>query len=277
MPCDKAGLRAGGHRPLGLRHDPGARRAERTGVGAAEFVSRTGSSEERVARSSGRRPAGPRRRATEDRRSLYCNLGDVTNLAVARGTHCLFTRISPFGIEGIAQKLAERRELTLEHARQWLDPRRPRPARSRTSTATPETVAATREVLDEGAAKLADELRLSLEYYGAQEAAVAVEGIVACGPGTMIPGLVERLQRELGHPFRSARPAALGQLDEATRPASRSPTAWRWRSSDVRPVNLIPPESTPRRPGLRCAPVRSPTVLAGAFAHRRSAWSSSWP
>ncbi len=51
---------------------------------------------------------------------LYCNLGDVTNLAVARGSTCLFTRVSPFGVEGIAQKLAERRQLTLEHARQWL-------------------------------------------------------------------------------------------------------------------------------------------------------------
>ena len=51
---------------------------------------------------------------------LFCNLGDVTNLAVARGTSCLFTRIASFGIEGIAQKLAERRRLTVEHSRQWL-------------------------------------------------------------------------------------------------------------------------------------------------------------
>ena len=36
---------------------------------------------------------------------LFCALGDVTNLAVARGSTCLFTRISPFGIEGIAQRL----------------------------------------------------------------------------------------------------------------------------------------------------------------------------
>jgi type IV pilus assembly protein PilM len=51
---------------------------------------------------------------------LFCNLGDVTNLAVARGSTCLFTRVSSFGVEGIAQQLAERRGLTLEHARQWL-------------------------------------------------------------------------------------------------------------------------------------------------------------
>ena len=51
---------------------------------------------------------------------LFCSLGDVTNLAVARDTTCLFSRVSFFGIEGIAQRLSERRGLTLEHSRQWL-------------------------------------------------------------------------------------------------------------------------------------------------------------
>ena len=51
---------------------------------------------------------------------MFCNLGDITNIAVARDTYCLFSRILGFGIEGIAQSLAERSSLTLEHARQWL-------------------------------------------------------------------------------------------------------------------------------------------------------------
>jgi type IV pilus assembly protein PilM len=144
---------------------------------------------------------------------LYCNLADVTNLAVAQGSSCLFTRISGFGVEGIAQKLAERRELTLEHARQWL---------VHVGLDSPvgaldgdtETIAAARGALDEGAAKLADELRLSLEFYAAQEGAVAVESVIACGPGTTIPGLVERLQRDLGHPFQIGRPSALAHLDD---------------------------------------------------------------
>ena len=78
----------------------------------------------------------------------------------------------------------------------------------------PEAVTAAREALAEGAAKLADELRLSLEFYAAQEEAVQVEGVIACGAGTTIPGLVERLQRDLGHPFQVGRPAALGHLDD---------------------------------------------------------------
>jgi type IV pilus assembly protein PilM len=145
---------------------------------------------------------------------LYCNLGDITNLAVARGSACLFTRVSSFGVEGIAQRLAERRGLTLEHARQWLvHVGLERPVESIDGDA--ETVAAAREVLVEGASKLADELRLSLEFYAAQEGAVAVEEVVACGPGTAIGGLVDHLQGELGHAFHVGRPAALSHLDEA--------------------------------------------------------------
>jgi type IV pilus assembly protein PilM len=145
--------------------------------------------------------------------TLYCNLGDVVNLAVAQGRSCLFTRISAFGVEGMAQRLAERRQLTLEHARQWLaHVGLDRPVAEVEGDA--ETAAASREVLTEGAAKLIDELRLSLEFYGAQDGAVAVESVVACGPGTTIPGLVDRLQTGLGYPFSVGRPQALGHLGD---------------------------------------------------------------
>jgi type IV pilus assembly protein PilM len=146
---------------------------------------------------------------------LFCNLGDVTNLAVARGPACLFTRITPFGVEGIAQKLAERRELSLEHARQWLvHVGLDQPLGEIEGDAA--TVSAARDSLSEGAARLVDELRLSLEYYAAQEGAVPIEGIVACGPGITIPGLARRLQRDLGQRFEVGRPAPLAHLDAST-------------------------------------------------------------
>ncbi len=146
---------------------------------------------------------------------IYCNLGDVTNLAVARGSSCLFTRVSPFGVEGIAQKLAERRRLTLDHARRWL---------VHVGLDSPvegiegdsETISAARDSLAEGAARLVDELRLSLEYYAAQEGAMAIECIVACGPGTTIPGLMRRVQHDLGQRLEVGRPRALAHLDDAT-------------------------------------------------------------
>ena len=37
---------------------------------------------------------------------------------------------------------------------------------------------------------------------------------MACGPGATIPGLVERIQRDLGHQFSIAKPSALGHLDD---------------------------------------------------------------
>jgi Tfp pilus assembly PilM family ATPase len=79
----------------------------------------------------------------------------------------------------------------------------------------PETITAAREALAEGASRLVDELRLSLEYYAAQEGVVPIESMVACGPGSIIPGLVERLQRDLGQPFEIGQPRALAHLDKA--------------------------------------------------------------
>jgi type IV pilus assembly protein PilM len=147
--------------------------------------------------------------------TLYCNFGDVTNLAVAQGSSCLFTRVSQFGVEGIAQRLAERRGLTLDHARQWLT-HVGLTAPLESVDGDPDTVAASRDALGEGASKLVDELRLSLEYYGAQEGAVAVEAIVSCGAGTTIPGLSERIERELGLRVVAPKPRPLGHLDAAT-------------------------------------------------------------
>jgi type IV pilus assembly protein PilM len=145
---------------------------------------------------------------------LYCNLSDVTNLAVARGSTCLFTRISSFGVEVIAQQLAERRSLASEHARQWLvHVGLEKPAFEVEGDA--EIVAATREALEEGVARLADELRLSLEYYGAQEGAPAVERIVVAGPGSTIPGLTAQLEAAgTGQPFSTMRPDALARLGD---------------------------------------------------------------
>ncbi len=146
---------------------------------------------------------------------LLCNLGDITNLVVSRNGDCLFTRVSPFGIEGIAQRLAERRELTLEHARQWLD-HVGAEAPLETIDGDPALVAATRDVLEDGVAKLADELRLSLDFYGAQEGARSIEEIVVCGPGSVIPGLPEQIERQLGYALRVGRPPALSGLDAAS-------------------------------------------------------------
>jgi len=146
---------------------------------------------------------------------LFCNVGDVTNLAVARGQSCLFTRVSHAGLEATCGALGNSLGLSAEHATQWLTHvGLERPAAE--IEGDQETVIAVRRALEESVSALLDELRLSLDYYGAQEAALPVERIVLCGPGSAIPGLETRMEAGLGLPIAVSRPAALGDLDEAS-------------------------------------------------------------
>jgi type IV pilus assembly protein PilM len=146
---------------------------------------------------------------------LYCNLGDVTNLAAARGRACLFTRVSHAGLEAIAGRLSASRGLTVEHAHQWL---------SYVGLESPlegiegdrGLVGDARAALEVGVTSVVDELRLSLDYYGAQEGARPVERIVLCGPGSAIAGFAERMEGSLGLPIACARPPALAGFDEGS-------------------------------------------------------------
>jgi len=145
---------------------------------------------------------------------LYCNLGDVTNLAVARGRACLFTRVSYVGLESMAAPLAASRGLSPEHVAQWLAyvGIEAQPAELE---GDPELVAEVRRTLEGGLGSLVDELRLSLDYYGAQEGALPVERIVLCGPGSSIAGVPAQMEARLGLPTSVSRPAALSGFDEA--------------------------------------------------------------
>lgn len=146
---------------------------------------------------------------------LYCNVGDVTNLAIAKGRSCLFTRVSPTGLEDIVGGFASSTGLSDEHARQWLEHvglERP----TAEIEGDPDTIGRARAVLENGAVALADELRLSIDFYAAQEAAVPVERVVICGPGSVIPGLALQIESVLGLPSTVGRPAALEGLDPVT-------------------------------------------------------------
>jgi type IV pilus assembly protein PilM len=144
---------------------------------------------------------------------LFCNVGDVANLAVARGRACLFTRVSDAGLEAWAGRLAGIRGLTYEHATQWLSHvGLEHPLES--IEGDPETVAEARRVLEGGVVELVDDLRLSLDYYSAQEAAVPVQRIVLSGAGSVIAGFAARVEAGLGLPVLSFRPPALAGFDD---------------------------------------------------------------
>jgi type IV pilus assembly protein PilM len=147
--------------------------------------------------------------------TLYCHLGDVANLAVARGRSCLFTRVSPVGVEDIAAGLVSTTGLSPEHAVMWLS----YVGLGRNLDeieGDPGTVARARTALEHGATSLVDELRLSLDFYGAQQASATVERVVLGGPGSAIPGLAETMEAQLGLSIVLGRPAALSGYDATT-------------------------------------------------------------
>jgi type IV pilus assembly protein PilM len=149
--------------------------------------------------------------------TLYISIGGMTNLALAEGTTCVFTRVVPGGTEGIAAELAERRGLTLEHARQWLvhvGLREP----LETLTGEPEIVAEARGVLGDGVRRIADEVRNSLDYYRAQAGALSAQRAVLTGSAVALPGFAEELGGAIGLPVEAgvvgeARTGAHGGID----------------------------------------------------------------
>jgi type IV pilus assembly protein PilM len=136
---------------------------------------------------------------------LYLSVGGLTNLAVAEGTTCLFTRVVGGGLEAIAVELAERKALTLEHARGWL-----RhvglvvPLSEIESDAQDEIVEEARTVLLDGVRRIGGEVRNSLDFHHAQEGmSLRVQRAVLTGAAASIPGFDDALAAELGLPVES--------------------------------------------------------------------------
>ncbi len=156
-------------------------------------------------------------KAGDDGTTLYISVGGITNLAVAVGTTCVFTRVVAHGTEAIASDLAERRELTIEHAHGWL---------RHVGLLAPideldgeqEIIVEARDVLTDGVRRIADEVRNSLDFHATQTDAAAAERAVLAGPAVSIPGFAEQLGQEIGLPLEvgvvaEARSGAFGDID----------------------------------------------------------------
>lgn len=114
--------------------------------------------------------------APDDSARVYCHLAGITNLAIALGSSCLFTR--PL------------------------------------STASDDS--------DEGVANaLAEEIRLSIDFYMAQPEARWVGEVILSGPGSRRDGLVDELSGLLQLPVTIAEP--LGNLDAHRLPMGEDP------------------------------------------------------
>ncbi len=149
--------------------------------------------------------------------SVYVSIGGVTNIAVAVGPTCVFTRVVAHGSEAMAGELAERRGLTLEHAHAWL---------KHVGLLSPiddiegdrEIVVEARNVLTEAVHRIADDVRNSLDYYAMQPGSTEVESVVLTGPVIAIPGFADQLGETLGLPVEpgvvaEGRPGAYGDVD----------------------------------------------------------------
>ena len=128
---------------------------------------------------------------------LYLSVGGLTNLAVAQGTTCTFARVVGGGIEALAVELAERRGLTLEHARGWL---------THVALDVPldeldgdELILQdARAILADGVRRIAGEVRNTVDFHLSQGGSGG--GATRCvltGAAASVPGFVEALGHEL--------------------------------------------------------------------------------
>jgi type IV pilus assembly protein PilM len=114
-------------------------------------------------------------------RVLYLNVDGLTNLAIADGTVCRFTRVVGGGLEGIAGELAVRRGIPVREAHALLaavDLDAPAPAPAETPAPEPAVAeaAATQEVEDGESDAVAS---LSAEDHEARERAMSYEQLAA--------------------------------------------------------------------------------------------------
>ena len=140
---------------------------------------------------------------------VYVNVGGITNLAVAEGPTCTFTRTIQYGTESIASELAERRGLTLEHAHGWLVHVGLQEALENVS-GEEEIVAEARAVLTDGARRVGQEVRNSLDFHTGREGSTPLEQMVLTGPAVAIAGFAEEVATHVGLPFE------IGLVDEAS-------------------------------------------------------------
>jgi type IV pilus assembly protein PilM len=169
-------------------------------------------------------------------RVLYLNVDGLTNLAIAEGQVCRFTRVVGAGIEGVAGEIAERRGIAIAEARELLAevdlnaPAQPElaapmpegTARDADASAGPADAVEdlsrvedeadeqpaqpapeagsdpdVRMVLERGIHDIAGEVRNSLDFHRSQDGGGEVTRIVLSGSALDLQGFADALQSQL--------------------------------------------------------------------------------
>lgn len=131
--------------------------------------------------------------------TLYLNVGGLTNLAIAEGLACRFTRMVSGGLESMASELAARHSIALAEARELMG------ALDLSAEDSSDQVAAdARTVLAGGVREIAGEVRNSLDFHRSQGGGEVSE-IVLSGAALEIAGFSQALEAELGSPLSCRR------------------------------------------------------------------------
>jgi type IV pilus assembly protein PilM len=178
----------------------------------------------RAARNAGLRPEGidlsafalirslytPAEDGSEPR-VLYLNVGGITNLAIAEGAACRFTRVISGGLESIGAAAAATHSIPISEVREMLTAvdlaPQSVPEAAPESNGRPDL----RPALERGLHELAGEVRNSLEFHRLQGGGGEVSAVVLSGPAIGITGFSEALEGELGVPVR---PQSVGLLSD---------------------------------------------------------------
>jgi type IV pilus assembly protein PilM len=145
---------------------------------------------------------------------LYLSIGGLTNLAIANGATCQFTRVITTGVEQIVAEVAATAGVPLSDARRLIAgvgasaAESAEPA-SHAAPAADDTVAAAtadhdqvaRLALADGIRRIAAEVRNSLDFHLSSHGNVPVSRAVLTGPALDVPGFDLALGRELGLPL----------------------------------------------------------------------------
>jgi type IV pilus assembly protein PilM len=176
-------------------------------------------------------------------RVLYLNVGGLTNMAIAEGSVCHFTRVVSGGLESMATAIAERHGIALLKARSLLasvnleaatpdsqpygagaveqfdaelstTPLEPSLVPAEPAVAQPETPGIdVRPVLSSGVREIAGEVRNSLDFHRSQDGGGEVSTVILSGPALQIAGFARALQSELAVPVV---PQTVGMINDGS-------------------------------------------------------------
>jgi type IV pilus assembly protein PilM len=149
-----------------------------------------------------------------DEQILYLSIGGLTNLAIARGSTCQFTRVITTGVEQIVAEVAATAGVPLSDARRLVagagsegsEGESSEAAQPSQATLSGDSMAAAtrghdevaRMALADGIRRIAAEIRNSLDFHLSSHGDGAVSRAVLTGPALDLPGFDVALGRELG-------------------------------------------------------------------------------